>query len=326
MLSAIELQPWQFRAHPQVWVLMLGIIALGGWAVRVIGPKVVPAGEVIVTGKEKAAFIGAVVAMWIAADWPMHDIGENYLYFVHMIQHLVISFVVAPLFLIAMPRWFADLIFTDDGVLSRIIRTLSRPVPAGGMFTAVTVFLHWPRAVQLSTESGAFHYSMHVLLFVTALFMWVPICGPFPERRISPPGQMVYLFLQSIVPTVPAGWLTFAEGAVYKTYDTEARLLGLTVTHDQQLAGGIMKIVGGFFLWGVIAVIFFRWASREDIRDQRPIVVVRPDGTVVVPGRDEPPAAAADELEDDLTFEHVAAEFERLGPPPVEAGPHRDLD
>ena len=26
---------------------------------------------------------------------------------------------------------------------------------------------------------------------------------------------MLYLFLMSIVPTVPAGWLTFAEGIVY---------------------------------------------------------------------------------------------------------------
>ncbi len=34
--------------------------------------------------------------VWVAADWPVHDIGEQYLYLVHMIQHLVLT-LVAPL-------------------------------------------------------------------------------------------------------------------------------------------------------------------------------------------------------------------------------------
>ena len=49
--------------------------------------------------------------------------------------------------------------------------------------------------------------------------MWMPVCGPFPELRIGPAGKMIYLFLMSVVPTVPAGWLTFADGVVYKAYD-----------------------------------------------------------------------------------------------------------
>ena len=56
---------------------------------------------------------------------------------------------------------------------------------------------------------------------------------------------MIYLFLQSVVPTVPAGWLTFADGVVYKHYDIPVRVFGLSATHDQQMAGAIMKIGGG---------------------------------------------------------------------------------
>ena len=41
------------------------------------------------------------------------------------------------------------------------------------------------------------------LLVSTALLFWIPVCGPFPELRISPPAQMIYLFVASIVPTVP---------------------------------------------------------------------------------------------------------------------------
>ena len=53
----------------------------------------------------------------------------------------------------------------------------------------------------------------------TSLLMWMPVCGPFPELQIGPLGQVIYLFLQSVVPTMPAAWLTFAEGVVYKPYD-----------------------------------------------------------------------------------------------------------
>jgi putative membrane protein len=68
----------------------------------------------------------------------------------------------------------------------------------------------------------------------------------------------MYLFVQSLVPTIPAAWLTFAEGAVYETYDQPIRVWGLSVQHDQQLAGAIMKTGGGIFLWTIIIFLFFK--------------------------------------------------------------------
>ena len=97
--------------------------------------------------------------------------------------------------------------------------------------------------------------------------------GPFPELRISPPAQMIYLFVTSIVPTVPGAWLTFAEGAVYSAYDIPDRLWGISVTSDQQVAGLLMKLVGGTYLWVLITVIFFRWAAK---RARAAIVEPRP--------------------------------------------------
>jgi putative membrane protein len=94
--------------------------------------------------------------------------------------------------------------------------------------------------------------------------MWSPVCGPLPERRISLPAQMLYLFCMTIVPTVPAGWLVFAEGAVYKAYDIPTRLWGMSVTTDQQIAGVEMKLIAGFFLWGLIMALFFKWAARNE--------------------------------------------------------------
>ncbi len=86
-------------------------------------------------------------------------------------------------------------------------------------------------------------------------------------KHLSPLGKMIYLFIMSIVPTVPGGWLVFAEGVVYQHYDTVDRLWNISALTDQQAAGAIMKLVGGFFIWGVIVAIFFKWSKEELAKD-----------------------------------------------------------
>ena len=89
--------------------------------------------------------------------------------------------------------------------------------------------------------------------------------SPLPELpRISYPAQMLYLFLQTIVPTVPASFLTFADAPIYTFYESLPRWFSISVLEDQRIAGLLMKIGGGFLLWSVIAVLFFRWSSKEE--------------------------------------------------------------
>lgn len=283
--------------HLEVWVLVGAIVGLGLFVTRVIGPKVVPAGEDIVTAAQRRSFIAAVLLFAAASTWPVHDVADDYLYSVHMVQHLLITFVVPPLFLLATPRWLADLVISDGGPASRALRRLAHPVVAGVAFNAITALLHWGAIVNLSAENGPFHYAMHVLIFTSALLMWVPVVGPLEELRLSPPGQMLYLFLMSIIPTVPAGWLTFADGVVYDAYDVGDPLWNVSPVADQQAAGAIMKVLGGFYLWGIIAVKFFGWARREEASNREPVRVVRSG---------------------DLTYDEVTATFERLGEPPHE--------
>ena len=166
----------------------------------------------------------------------MHDIGEQYLYFVHMSQHIVLTLVVPPVMLLATPEWLARLV-VGQGRVERFVKRMARPVPAGLAFNALALLSHWQVIVNGASQNGLFHYGMHTLLVTTAVLFWIPVCGPFPELRISPPAQMIYLFVTSIVPTVPGAWLTFADGAVYSVYDIPARLWGVSVTSDQQVAG-----------------------------------------------------------------------------------------
>jgi putative membrane protein len=249
-----------YQLHPEVWVLVGALLGLGWYAAHVIGPKVVRDGSPIVTRRQRTWFFAAVFLLWAATTWPMHDIAEERLYFIHMVQHVLLQFVIAPMFLLATPTWLARLVVGEG----RWLRRLCHPVVAGGLFNLVAIFTHWQTTVNTSVESGGFHYGVHVLVTGVALLMWMPVCGPMPDLRLSLPGQMIYLFLMSIVPTVPAAWLVLADGVVYSAYDIPERLWGISPTSDQQLAGLFMKLVAGFYLWGLIVVLFFKWAKRHE--------------------------------------------------------------
>jgi putative membrane protein len=250
------LDPWRFQAHPELWLLVGFLIGAYVYSVRVIGPQAVPSGPVV-TRRNITAFVAAMTVLWIASDWPMHDLAEEYLYSMHMLQHMALSYFVPPLALLALPEWmFRALI--GEGRAYRVVRWFSKPVIAGVLFNVVVMVTHIPGLVNRSASSSPLHYSLHVLVVTSALLMWIPICGPATEFRIGYGGKMIYLFLMSIVPTVPAGWLTFAEGTVYKHYDTPIRVWGMSVATDQQVAGAIMKIGGSIFLWSIVIFMFFK--------------------------------------------------------------------
>jgi putative membrane protein len=74
---------------------------------------------------------------------------------------------------------------------------------------------------------------------------------------------MLYLFLQSVLPTVPASFLTFAERPIYHFYETVPHPWIDALT-DNRIAGLTMKLGGGALLWGIIAVLFFKWHAAEE--------------------------------------------------------------
>jgi putative membrane protein len=252
----LDLQPWRFQFHPEVWLLVAFVIGSYTYAIRVIGRRIQPTGEVV-SRRQLRAFVAAVVLLWLASDWPMHDISEEYLYSAHMLQHMILSYFVPPLVWLATPTWLFDLVI-GKGAARPVVRFLSRPPIAGVVFNLAVMITHVPALVNQSVTNGPLHYTLHVLVVVSSLLMWIPVLGPNKEWQMGYGGKMIYLFLMSVVPTVPAGWLTFAEGVVYKSYDIPVRVWGLSATVDQQLAGAVMKLGGSIFLWTVITYMFFK--------------------------------------------------------------------
>lgn len=252
-----------WHPHPDV-LLLVAALAVGYWlAITRLGPRLAPPGQPSASRGQIVAFSLGVGAILVASYWPVHDLAEGPLYSVHMLQHLLISLVAPPFLLLGTPGWLFRALL-GRGRLMRFVRTLARPVPALLMFNGVLVLTHWPALVDLVVRSEPAHFLLHVAVFGSATLMWLPVLSPVLEiRRLSYPGQMLYLFLQSIVPTVPASFLTFASTPFYPAY-AEAGPFGISALTDFRMAGLTMKLLGGFLLWGVIAVLFFKWAGREE--------------------------------------------------------------
>jgi putative membrane protein len=253
---------WQ--PHPCVWLIVGLLVAAYAVAVQRVGPRRVAPGHAVVSRFQIVCFVAGAAAILVASDYPIHDLAERYLFSVHMVQHLVYSLVAAPLLLLGTPAWMARSLLSPPGFL-RAMRWLARFFPATVLFNAVVVFTHVPATVDVALRYAAVHFLLHALVLLSSIVVWMPILSPLPEvPRLYPPLAMFYLFLQSVVPTVPASFLTFGKTPLYHVYATFPRLWGISALSDMQAAGLIMKIAAGLVLWGMITIVFFRWFHREE--------------------------------------------------------------
>ena len=262
VLADVAFPAW--APHPEVWLLVGAIAAWYALAVARLGPRLTPAGSAVVTRFQITTFSAGLLAVWIASDWPIHDLGERYFFWVHMVQHTTYAIIAAPLLLMGTPTWLARWLLSPRWLL-HTVRHLSRLIPATLIFNFVIIVTHIPVVVDASLHHALLHFGLHALILVSSLIVWMPLLSPLPEvPRLQPLARMLFLFLQSVVPTVPASFLTFGDHPLYKFYEAVPRLWGLSALDDMRFAGLIMKILVGFSLWITITVVFFRWYNAEE--------------------------------------------------------------
>lgn len=279
------------EVHLDVALLCIGLVAAYVGLIRRYGPLLAPRGDqAVVTRRQVVAFGAGVAALWVASGSPLHTLADDYLFSAHMVQHLVQAFVIAPLLLLGMPGWMLEVV-TRPRWLRSSLRTLGAPVVAGIAFNVVLLAIHWPAVVTLMVHNGTVHAVLHTILVLSSLLMWLPVLSSSEavQPRMKPLGRMGYLFCMTLLPTVPASFLTFGDPDIplYPVYAAFPRLWDIPVGEDMLIAGLIMKIGGGFLLWGIIAVMFFRWAADEERREE----AARPTLVTTGSGRPQPPEA-----------------------------------
>jgi putative membrane protein len=242
--------------------VVLGVVLLAGaytWA-TITSRRPTPLGS-------PAAFFGGCAALLVALNGPLHDLSDYYLFSAHMVQHLVLTLVVAPLWLAGTPGWMLDALAdraASLGGLTGVMRWLTRPLPAFAVFGIAVVAWHLPGPYNAALETHAWHVVEHLVLLGAAVVGWWPILSRSTRLPALPyAGQLLYLFVFGMPMTVVAAMVTGAEDVLYPYYAAAPRLFDLTPLADQRLGGLIMWVPAGIIPVVAFTVVFFRWAAAE---------------------------------------------------------------
>jgi putative membrane protein len=234
------------------------LLAVGPLRSRFVWPQLVRPSR-----RQLVLFSLGVFVIFLAEGTPIHELSEQYLFSVHMAQHLLLTMLAVPLLLLGTPPWLIRPLL-DHPLLGAALRWATRPLIAIVLFNGTLAFWHLPQFYELTLWDHNAHILEHLLFMATAVCLWWPVLSPLPELpRLSYPLQMLYLFVQSLVPAVIASLITFADRMIYPTYAAAPRIAPLTPLADQQLGGLIMKTVGTVVLWLVATIIFFLWVHQE---------------------------------------------------------------
>jgi putative membrane protein len=241
-------------------VLAAGLAAMAwAWAWHRRGTRP-PPGQV-------ARFLGALAALLLALNGPLHDLSDWYLFSAHMVQHLVLTLVVPPLLLNGLPGWMVDALLAP--VVARragaaLVRVLTRPLPAFSLYAVALVVWHLPGPYNTALEIHGWHVVEHVVLLATAVAGWWPIASP---SRLAPPlpyaAQLLYLFVFGMPMTVVAAMITGAEHVLYPFYAAPPRRVDLTPQARPRLGGVIMWVPSGLIPLAAFTLVFFRWVAAE---------------------------------------------------------------
>jgi putative membrane protein len=252
-----------------VTLLAVGLLA-GYWGlIRRHGTLMAPnAGSQPVTTKQVVFFSSGVALFWLMDGWPIQPLTEH-LISAHMLQHLVQAYLIPPLLLLGIPGWMGDVLLRGPRVRA-VVRRLGHPVVAFMLFNAWLLATHTPQLIDLQSRSDLFHALDHLLLIGTGLLVWANLWSPVPSviKPLPELGQMFYLFLLTLLPTIPSAFLVFGETLLYPVYADALRPWGIPVLDDMQWAGLIMKLGGGFYLWGIITVKYFRWTADQERKER----------------------------------------------------------
>ena len=252
----------EWHGHPSV---IIGLVALAGAYLVCSGPLRWLFGSAQGPGVWRmSSFLFGVLVIAVAVLSPLHELGDNYLFSAHMVQHLLLILVAPPLLLLGTPKWMLRPLVTSPRAL-RIARGLTSPVMAFAVFNVVLVLWHLPPLYDLALRERGIHILEHTMFISAAVIMWWPLLSPIPQLpRASYLVQMLYLFVIPTVLAILGAFLTFADKVLYSWYAEAPRIWDISASSDQQIAGIIMWVPGGLAYLLTLIVVFLIWAGEEE--------------------------------------------------------------
>ena len=190
------------------------------------------------------AFLG-FTTVFLAVQGPLHDLAESYLFSAHMIQHLMLQFVMPPLILLGAPGALLWPALKPKGVI-RVLRVCVHPLGAFILFNVALVGWHLPPLYDLALENHNLHISQHVIFMIVGLIAWWPLLGSLEQLpRPHPSVQMLYLFAQSIPMGFLGAIITFASEPLAGAFSPLGEAgVGVDFQEQPGLGGGAQQLAG----------------------------------------------------------------------------------
>jgi putative copper resistance protein D len=222
------------------------------------------------------AFAGGLVAILLALTSPI-EAYEGQLFSVHMLQHMLLEMVAAPLLLLGAPATLALRAATPSvrrwllAILhSRAVAVLSFPLLAWILFAAVNWGWHFSDLYDQALENPPLHYLQHATFLAASLLFWWPVVGADPSRwRLPQPMRLFYLFLAMPENSFLGVAIMSAPSVLYPHYLTNERAWGPSPIVDQNIGGMLMWVGGDVVFLLAMGLVVAAWVRAEDRRTAR---------------------------------------------------------
>ncbi|CAN5691533.1 cytochrome c oxidase assembly protein [soil metagenome] len=224
-------------------------------------------------------FAGALLAVGIALISPL-DALSGALASAHMVQHVLLLLVAAPLLALSAPsstllrgsplgvrrasgRWRRRLWLTH-----RNLRGLRHPATVWLLHVGMLWFWHAAVPYGAALENQLVHVAEHLSFLVSGLLFWRVVIGARSPGRVSNGFGVLLVFAMAMQSVFLSVLLTFARAPWYAGYAATTTPWGLAPLADQQLAGVIMWIPAGLIYLAAALTLMVTWiqgTEREDV-------------------------------------------------------------
>ena len=264
-----------WNVEPSIWIPILLSIWIYVWGTRNVWRR---AGRGHgITSRQWISFVGAILILVLTLMSPLDALSEA-LFSAHMVQHLILMLVVAPLLVIsdfqlallwALPRRRAQALgsgFNQSRSVSGGWRVLSNPVFVWIAFTLANWFWHAPVLYQAALHNELIHTLEHLTFIITAMLFWWVLFKHTQPDHIHYALAIPFLFLTVLQSGILGALMTFTSEPWYPDYAVSVMRWGLTPLQDQQLAGLIMWIFGGTVFTLLTIGYFAAWLRALEQR------------------------------------------------------------
>ncbi len=241
----------------------IGVIAIAyGTRARTLARRGQP-----VPGWRIVLFALGIALLLLAVTSPIATVGEEELFSVHMVQHLLLGDL-APLCLLAgLTGPLIRPVLALPGVYR--MKVLANPLVALPIWATNLVLWHTPTLFEGAVRHGAVHALEHVCFFAAGIVLWLPVLETLPAPEWFGTGaKLAYIVGVRLVATIIGNVFIWGGGPFYDVYDRGNDYLGLSPSADQSLAGSLMMLEGSLVTLVAIAWLFLRMAEEGDVRQR----------------------------------------------------------